>query len=328
MKRRNDGKLPPAKKPMYVSFEEPETYVEPKNDETIDNSSLAELDPEEIAALKNFKREQLDDMDQLSHLNSAKTRVFEKARLEDDEDDEEFEKFTTESEEARKVFRDPLAKHQISKRKNREKETVDHWFYEYMESQKVKKGTTFSSIDASLARQARQNKQNNDMKDDDENDLNKLSGDEILREISNILKEKETIAQSLRRLSGMPQTGKRNRNSQKKPIETQTSQQDTKQFDVLTELTTICTNRKYFSDIYSVTREEILERLGKQSLLNQNIKVVKSNKIDLVRGEAIKKTAGNMWEYKVSKEESNIFGPFDTPTMKIWMDQVSMDDFH
>lgn len=310
---------PPSKKQKHVHFESPNLQVQPK-EEGYDNEDLMNLKPEEIAALRNFRKEGVDDMSLLSHLDSAKTRIFEKPIYDDLDEEEsgEMERFAV-TKDDEDTERDPLRDRQHALAEEREENMEDYWYLQYLESQKNKKDSTNVDIDKTARNLS--SKKKDDL--DDEEDIGLLGKKEILKRVSDILRDNETISGALRRLSGMPSSGKRrNTRNKSSQIMDTSSKEDSKLLENLTELASLCTARNYFSDVYSVTRESILKAIGsigKYTKYNIIINYTNTFNNQVNSGNTMIK-----WEYKAPC--GTIFGPFDSSAMVAWIQQGFFPD--
>jgi len=311
---------PPAKKQKHVHFESPNLEFQSK-EEGYDNEDLMNLKPEEIAALRNFRKEGVDDMSLLSHLDSAKSKIFEKPIYDDLDEEEsgEMESFSV-TKEDEDTERDPLRDRQHTLAEEREENMEDYWYLQYLESQKNKKDSTNVDIDKTARNLSSKKKDNLD----DEEDIGLLGKKEILKRVSDILRENETISGALRRLSGMPSSSKR-RNTRTKTSQAMdtSSKEDSKVLENLTELASLCTARNYFSDVYSVTRETILQAIGSIGKYNNRY----NDTINLTYTFNNQVNSGNTmikWEYKAPC--GTIFGPFDSSAMTAWQQQGFFPD--
>ena len=318
----------PKKMRMSVFDDVAEEFARQVEEEQIDtgpesmtNEELMRLKPEEIVSLRNFKKDAIDDMESLSHLDSAKSRVFERDHQTDEihTGDVPIERFSSEAEETRRCERNPIDARKTLLQKLQEREVDDHWYHEYMEKQEDDSNV---SLEAKLDRAARdaKRKANEDKMDDD--DLDSLDQAQVYRRLSSLLQDEETVAGALRRLSGMKNTSTKRNQARKKSTETTISKADQAQIEKITELATLCMARRYFPDIYSVSREQLLQQLGQASMSHTSLPFHSRCTLTAPLVDESNKNS-DQWEYKTSADESNVFGPFDTQAILAWKEQVS-----
>src|SRR3990167_5059133 len=195
---------PPAKKPK---FEPPQ----PKGP-ALSTEEYASLTPDEILALRKFKKEQSDDMSLLAHLDSAKSKLFESYNYDQDrvnQNDDEFTAFSSIKKASKSCYVDPMKKFRY-KQKEEEKDNKNFWYDEWEAEQQLQK--IHGNDEEGFNKLEKKPAKKKDKRESYNENLENVNFADLLRKITEILQEGETVTAALRRLGG---TSNKNKNKNK-----------------------------------------------------------------------------------------------------------------